>query len=303
MRNLLLPIFILSLFNSCVTINQGMVGVKRVRGVIDPQVLYEGRVNINPFNTTVFRIPTQIVNVRVELPLPSKEGLTIQSEISIQYHVSAASAASLLKEVGLNYQGQLIMPVFRSTTSDVSARFFAKDMHSGQRANIESEIKNRMNSILEKYGIIIDNVLLKSIKLPAGLTRAIEEKLEAEQEAQRMQFVKQQQTADAERRIIEAKGEREVKILEAEAEKQTLTLRAEAHANATRLQAEAEAKANQLLGASLSEEVLRYRAIEAFTKLASSPNTKLMINPTGIPLWGLPQDFMNISQTTAKKNQ
>ncbi|MDW3646559.1 MAG: SPFH domain-containing protein [Bacteroidia bacterium] len=303
MRNLLLAIFILSLFNSCVTINQGMVGVKRVRGVIDPQVLYEGRVNINPFNTTVFRIPTQIVNVRVELPLPSKEGLTIQSEISIQYHVSAASAASLLKEVGLNYQGQLIMPVFRSTTSDVSARFFAKDMHSGQRANIESEIKNRMNSILEKYGIIIDNVLLKSIKLPAGLTRAIEEKLEAEQEAQRMQFVKQQQTADAERRIIEAKGEREVKILEAEAEKQTLTLRAEAHANATRLQAEAEAKANQLLGASLSEEVLRYRAIEAFTKLASSPNTKLMINPTGIPLWGLPQDFMNISQTTAKKNQ
>jgi len=303
MRKILLLIFTLSLFTSCVTINQGMVGVKRQRGVIDPQVLYEGREGINPFNTVVFKIPTQIVNQRVELPLPSKEGLTIQSEISIQYHVKAASAAELLKEVGLGYESQLILPVFRSTTSDVSARYFAKDMHSGQRANIEAEIKTRMNEILEKYGITIDNVLLKSIKLPAGLTRAIEEKLEAEQEAQRMQFVKQQQEADAERRIIEAKGEREVAILEAEAEKKTLELRAEAQANATRMQAEADAKANQLIGQSLSEELLKYRAIEAFTKLASSPNTKLMINPTGIPLWGLPQDFMNISQTSVKKNQ
>ena len=292
MKQLLLGILCLCLNSSCVTINQGMVGVKRVKGVIDPEVLHEGRVNINPFNTTIFKIPTRIVNVKVELPLPSKEGLTIQSEISIQYHVEASSAPDLLKEVGLNYQDQLILPVFRSATSDVSARFFAKDMHSGERATIEAEIKSKMNETLKKYGIVLDNVLLKSIKLPVGLTRAIEEKLKAEQEAQRMEFVKQQQTADAERRVIEAKGEREVKILEAEAEKQTLELRAQANANAILLKAKAEAEANKLLSASLSEEVLKYRAIEAFTKLASSPNTKLLINPSGIPLWGLPQELM-----------
>ena len=233
------------------------------------------------------------MNVKVDLPLPSKEGLTIQSEISVQYHVVADSAPSLLKRVGRGYLPQLVMPLFRSSTSDVTARFFAKDMHSGERANIESEIKTRMNTVLEEYGIMIDNVLLKSIKLPDGLTQAIEEKLKAEQEAQRMQFVKQQQEANAERRIIEAKGEREVKILDAEAEKRTLELKAEAQANATRLQAEAEAKANELLKESLSEEVLKYRAIEAFIKLSSSPNTKLLINPSGIPLWGLPQDLIS----------
>ena len=284
---------LLILSSSCVTINQGMVGVKRVRGVIDPQVLYEGREQINPFNTVVFRIPTQIENVKVELPLPSKEGLTIQSEISIQYHVLADSAASLLKKVGQSYQSQLIMPLFRSSTSDVTARFFAKDMHSGERATIENEIKNKMNTILQEYGIRIDNVLLKSIRLPEGLTRAIEDKLKAEQEAQRMQFVKQKQEADAERRIIEAKGEREVKILEAEAEKRTQELKAEAEANAIRLKAEAEAKANELLKQSLSEEVLKYRGIEAFIKLSTSPNTKLLINPSNAPLWGLPQDLIS----------
>lgn len=295
MLKFLWAILSISLLSSCVTINQGMVGVKRVKGTIDPQII-EGRASINPFNTTVFKIPTRIVNVKVELPLPSKEGLTIQSEISIQYHVEASSAPALLKEVGINYQDQLIMPVFRSATSDVSSRFFAKDMHSGKRAAIESEIKSRMNEILEKYGIVLDNVLLKSIKLPEGLTKAIEEKLKAEQEAQRMEFVKQRQTADAERRIIEAKGEREVQILQAEAQQKTFELEAEGKANATRLQAAAEAKANEMLKSSLSEEVLKYRAIEAFIKLASSPNTKLLINPSGIPMWGLPQDFMSVSK-------
>ena len=292
MKKCLLGMLCLSMLSSCVTINQGTVGIKRVKGVIDPEILQEGRVSINPFNTKVFRIPTRIMNVKVELPLPSKEGLTIQSEISIQYHVEATAAPNLLKEVGLNYRDQLILPVFRSASADVTARFFAKDMHSGERATIEAEIKSKMNETLKKHGIVLDNVLLKSIKLPEGLTRAIEEKLKAEQEAQRMEFVKQQQTADAERRVIEAKGEREVKILEAEAEKQTLELRAQANANAILLEAEAEAKANKMLSESLSEEVLKYRAIEAFTKLASSPNTKLLINPSGIPLWGLPQELM-----------
>jgi prohibitin 1 len=291
--NLLVLLSSILLLSSCVTINQGTVGIKRVRGVIDPQVRYEGRVWYNPFNAVVFTMPTRMMNVKVNLPLPSKEGLTIQSEISIQYHLMADSAASLIKTVGRDYQEQLIMPLFRSSTSDVTARFFAKDMHSGERSTIEDEIKNRMNSILKGYGIRIDNVLLKSIQLPPGLTQAIENKLEAEQEAQRMEFVKQRQEADAERRIIEAKGEREVQILAAEAEKRTLELQAEAKANATKLQAEAEAQGNKMINESLSEEVLRYKAIEAFIKLSTSPNTKLLINPSGIPLWGLPQDLIS----------
>ena len=286
---------ILCLFSatSCMTtINQGEVGVKRVRGVIDDNALMEGRTKVNPFNSVLFRVPTQTVNLKVELPLPSKEGLTIQSEISIIYHVNPSQAPTLLKEVGMNYEQQLIMPVFRSATSDVSARFLAKDMHSGARAVIEKEIKDRMNEILAQRGIILDNVLMKSITLPPGLTAAIEEKLKAEQEAQRMQFIKQQQLAEAERAIIEAEGARDAQILAAQAEKETLELRAEAQANATKMQADAEAHANEVLKASLSDEVLRYRAIEAMMKLSSSPNSKLLVNPGGSSLWGLPEELM-----------
>lgn len=292
----------LCISTSCVTINQGEVGVKRVRGVIDNNVLLEGRTQINPFNTTVFRIPTRTVNYRVKLPLPSKEGLTIESEISILYHVDPAFAPKLLKEVGMNFESQLISPVFRSATSDVSARFFAKDMHSGARSTIEEEIKTRMNEILAQRGIILDNVLMKSIMLPKGLTQAIEQKLEAEQEAQRMQFVKQQEQADSERAIIEAKGKRDAEILAAEAEKRAMELRAEAKANATKMQADAEAHANEVLSQSLSEEVLKYRAIDAIQKLSSSPNSKLIVNPGGTSLWGLPAELLETPQKQTKKS-
>ncbi len=282
----------LALLSSCTTIRQGEVGVKRKRGIIDPVPILEGRTRVNPFNTVVLRVPTLTANLKLKLPLPTKEGLTVESDISIIYHLDPMAVPQLLKEVGSAYESQLIMPVFYSAASDVAAKFFAKDLHSGERAAIESEIITKMNLTLQKRGIILDNVLLKSITLPEGLSRAIEEKLEAEQEAQRMQFVKQQQEADAERRVIQAKGEQQVEILKAEGEKQSIELRAAAQANATLLQAEADAKANRLLNESLSEDILKLKAIEAVQQISSSPNTKLIVNPGGTPIWGLTQDVM-----------
>lgn len=288
---LTIAILTITMLSSCTTIQQGQVGVKRKKGIIDPVPILEGRTRVNPFNTVVFKIPIQTTNTKLTLPLPSKEGLTVQAEISIVYHLDPLAVPQLLKEVGGNYENQLILPVFRSAASDVAARFYAKDLHSGERSIIELEIEGRMSETLAKRGIVIENVLLKSIELPEGLRRTIEAKLEAEQEAQRMQFVKQQQEADAERRVIEARGEQQVAILEAEGEKRALELRAEAQANATLLQAEADAKANDLLQQSLTEEVLRLHAIEAVKNISTSPNSKLIINPGGTPIWGLNQDL------------
>lgn len=289
---------ILSILSSCTTIQQGQVGVKRTKGIIDPVPILEGRTGVNPFNTVVFKIPTRTKNLKLNIPLPSKEGLTVEAEISIIYHLDPMSVPQLLKEVGADYESQLILPVFRSAASDVAARFYAKDLHSGERSVIELEIREKMNTSLAKRGIILDNVLLKSIELPDGLRRTIEQKLEAEQEAQRMQFVKQQQEADAERRIIEARGEQQVAILQAEGEKQAAELNAEGQANATLIQAQADAKANELLRQSLTEEVLRLRSIEAVNNISKSPNSKLIINPGGTPIWGLNQDLW---ETQTKK--
>ncbi|MEL6589136.1 MAG: SPFH domain-containing protein [Bacteroidota bacterium] len=285
--SLTLTLISVVILSSCTTIQQGQVGVKRKKGVIDPVPILEGRTPVNPFNTVVFKIPTRTENLKINLPLPTKEGLTVQAEISIIYHLNPMAAPQLLKEVGEDFETRLILPVFRSAASDVAARFLAKDLHSGERSVIEAEITEKMNISLEKRGIILDNVLMKSIELPVGLRRTIEQKLEAEQEAQRMQFVKQQQEADAERRIIEAKGEQQVAILKAEGEKRAAELNAEGQANATLIQAKADAEANELLNESLSDKVLRLRSIEAVNRISTSPNSKLIINPGGDPIWGL----------------
>ena len=78
----------------------------------------------------------------------------------------------------MNYENILILSVFRSAASDVCAQFYAKDMHSGNRSVIEDKIKESMEEVLSEYGFNVEAVLLKSINLPKGLYRAIEEKLD-----------------------------------------------------------------------------------------------------------------------------
>jgi regulator of protease activity HflC (stomatin/prohibitin superfamily) len=290
--NWIVAFLVLSMSTSCMIIRQGEVGVKRKYGLISETALTPGARGYNPLSSVIIRVPVRTVNLEVKVPLPSKEGLTINSEISILYRVSAKSAPLLLREVGLGYEREMIMPVFRSAVADVSARFLAKDMHSGARAAIEGEIASRMNEILEKRGIIIENVLMKSIQLPPGLARAIEEKLEAEQDAQRMEFVKQREQADAERLLIQTKGQREAQLIAADAEKQTLEIRAAGQANATRLEAEAQAAANDMLQKSLSPEVLKLRAINAFQEVSNSQGSKLIITNGSTPFLGLPEDLL-----------
>jgi len=82
-------------------------------------------------------------------------------------------------------------------------------LHSGKRYEIESKIQERMNELLQKRGVIIEAVLMKSITLPSGLATSIEQKLQAEQDAERMNYIIRQEKMEAERRRIEAEGNRD----------------------------------------------------------------------------------------------
>jgi len=199
----------------------------------------------------MIRVPTRTVNREVQLNLPSKEGLNVGAEISILYHVRPEKAPDVIRSVGLDYENVLILSVFRSASADICARFFAKDMHSGNRAEIEEEIRKQMDKLLAERGFAIEAVLLKSISLPPGLYTAIEDKLEAEQEAQRMQFILQRETREAERKIIEAQGTRD---------------------------------AQKVLADGLSDEIIKWRSFEVLERLAQSPNAKLIITDGQAPV-------------------
>jgi regulator of protease activity HflC (stomatin/prohibitin superfamily) len=240
-----------TLLSSCTVVRQGEVGVKRTLGKIRPQALPEGAQVFNPLVTTIIKVPTRTVNIEVRSPLPSKEGLTVQSDVSILYRVEGNMAPKVVEQIGRNYDEVVILPVFRSAVADIASRYYAKDMHTGQRAEIERAIRDLMMTQLKDRGFTVEAVLLKSIALPAGLTKAIEEKLAAEQDAQRMQFVLDKERQEAQRRIIEAEGTRD---------------------------------AQKIINEGLTPMLIRFKTIEAFNKLSTSPNSKVIITSGDTPL-------------------
>lgn len=230
-------------------IRPGEVGVKQKIGKLEDKVRQPGAVLINPFTTRVIKASVQTNDLELSLSLPSKEGLSIVSQISILYRLEQEKVPFVIRNLGQNYEN-IIANVFRSASADVCAQFFAKDMHSGMRANIEEEIRKKMISILGPQGISVESVLMKSIQLPAGLARSVEEKLQAEQDAMRMEFVLQQARKEAERKIIEAKGISD---------------------------------AQKILSEGLTEPIIRLRSIEAFDQLSKSPNSKIIVTDGKTP--------------------
>jgi len=236
---------------SCATIREGEVGVKRTLGKYADAPYTTGLKIFNPFASRIIKISTQTENLEVGLSIPSKEGLTIMSEVSILYNIDGKKAPSILRNIGTDYEANVILPVFRSAVADVTSRFFAKDMHTGERATIEKAIRDQMMILMDGKGIEVEAVLLKSIKLPKSLARAIEEKLEAEQQAQRMEFTLQQAKREAEQKRIEAAGIRDAQIIIAEG---------------------------------LDAKILQFKSIEAFQELAKSPNAKVIITDGDLPM-------------------
>lgn len=246
-----LVVFLVFFLTGCVTIREGEVGVKQTFGKFSKKPLNQGLKVFNPFVTRMIKVSTQTENIEVGLNIPSKEGLTILSEVSILYNINGTKAAQLLRDIGPNYERNVILPVFRSAVSDVTARFFAKDMHTGERGTIELAIKEQMMKLMAGKGIEVEAVLLKSIQLPKSLSAAIEEKLEAEQQAQRMEFILQQASREAEQKRIEAEGIRDAQLIIAEG---------------------------------LDEKILQFKQIEAFRDLATSPNAKVIITGGEMPM-------------------
>lgn len=230
--------------SACATVRQDEVGVKRTLGRVSQKSSPPGAQFIVPGLSSVIRVPARTVNREVRLDLPTKEGLNVAADVSILYRIRPEMAPKILETSGMAYEDVLVLPVFRSAAADVSSRFMAKDLHSGERASIERAIVQRMSETLNDRGFVVENVLMKSIRLPQGLADAVEQKLEAEQRSEQMRFVLERERQEAQRKRLEAEGVRD---------------------------------AQQIINAGLTPAVLSFQSIQAFRELASSPNAKLIV--------------------------
>ncbi len=246
--------FTLVALSQCFTqVPAGSVGVVDFFGVVSETTLKAGINFVNPLARVIkFSIKTQ-ENKEV-MDVPSKEGLSVQLEISVLFHLNPEKAAEVYKTVGENYVQVILEPQFRSVSRGVTAGYEAKALYTSEREMLAQTILKDLEKIVEARGITIETTPLRRVGLPGGLAAAIEEKLRMEQESQRMQFVLQKERQEADRKRIEAQGISDFQ---------------------------------NIVARGISENLLRWKGIEATEKLAASQNSKIVIvgaGKDGLPL-------------------
>jgi regulator of protease activity HflC (stomatin/prohibitin superfamily) len=245
---------LLAAIASCITVvPAGHVGVVDFFGTVSSNTLKAGINFVNPLaNVIKFSVKTQ--ELKEVMNVPSKEGLTVQLEVSVLYHLNPEKAAEVYKTIGPNYAQIVLEPQFRSVSRGVTAGYEAKALYTSERELLASEIQQHLSKIVEPRGITVESTPLRQVGLPAGLSESIEAKLRADQESQRMEFVLTKEKQEADRKRIEAQGI---------------------------------ADFQKIVAQGLSDQYLRWKGIEATEKLSNSQNTKVVIvgsGKDGLPL-------------------
>jgi len=240
-------------FSPIAIVPAGHVAVMTVFGRVTGQILKEGINVVNPLaQTHLMTIRTQ--EIKESTAVPSREGLILRMDSSLLYHVDPAQAANLYQRVGEEYLSVIIEPLFRSSIREATAENSANALYTGGRELVAQRIQEELRKSLAPRGIVVENVLLRDIQLPATLKAAIEAKQQAEQESLAMNFRLQKETQEAQRKRIEAQGVRDFQ---------------------------------QIVAQGITPSLLEWKGIEATETLAKSPNSKVVVigNPkNGLPL-------------------
>ena len=244
---------LLALSQMLTVIPAGHVGVVDFFGSVSPNTLKAGINTRNPL-ANIYKFSVKTEEIKETMDAPSKEGLTVQLEISGLFHLDPERAAEVYKTIGPNYIEVILEPQFRSVTRGVTAGYEAKALYTSEREMLAEMILKDLQKLVGPRGIMVEATPLRRVGLPTGLTQAIEEKLRAEQESQRMQFVLLKEKQEAERKGIEAQGISDFQ---------------------------------NIVTKGISDPLLRWKGIEATEKLAASPNAKIVIigaGKDGLPL-------------------
>ncbi len=239
-----------------VVIDPGKVGVKTLFGKVSSDVLSSGLKVVNPLmEITEFDIKTQnytMSQVHDEgekqgddaIRILSKDGLEVILDLSVLYTVIPTEAPKILSTIGTDYREKVIRPIARTRIRDNAVYYDAVSLFSNKRDEFQSRIFTSLDKDLKERGIKLEQLLIRNIVLPATVKTTIESKINAEQEAQKMEFVLQKEQQEAERKRVEAQGI---------------------------------ADYQRIINTGLSDKQLQYEMIKAYKELATSENAKVIV--------------------------
>ncbi len=250
----MVALFVIVLLFSAVTrVSTGHVGVLTLFGRVTGEVLPEGMHLINPLKTNN-ELSIQSQTIKESASVPSSEGLVMNLDTSLIYHLNPDKAAEVYQKIGANYETVVVEPTLRASIRESTASHTANALYTGEREMVAKQIFDQLAGQLNQRGLIVENVLLRDIQLPQTLKTSIEAKQQAEQEALAMNFRLQKEKQEAERKRIEAAGIRDFQ---------------------------------QIVAQGISPALLEWKGIEATETLAKSGNAKVVVignSKNGLPL-------------------
>ena len=270
LRNIsFIAIVIVIVFSAVVQIGPGQVGVQVLFGSVQNGVLHSGLSFINPLMTVEkMDVKTQAYTMSSSqdegqvkgddaIVALSEDGLTIKLDVTVWYRLNDMEAPQVYRTIGSDYVDKIVRPAVRTALRDVTVMFSATDIYSTKREEFVKNVTKNLEDDFSGRGVILERVLLRNLELPEKVRSAIDEKIAAEQKAQQMVYVLQKERQEAERKKVEAQGI---------------------------------ADFNKIVSASITEQTLQMKGIEATLELAKSSNSKMVImNSKNMPLIFGPQ--------------
>lgn len=250
-------IVVLGFLTSCVVqIDAGQVGVQKLFGKVQTRILQSGLNFVNPL-VDVIKMDIKTLNYTMSgvhdegdksgddaIRVLTADGLEVTIDLSVLYRVVPSEAPRLLAQTGDDFENKIVRPLTRTRIRDNAVYYDAVALYSTKRDEFQQRIFKNIEEDFKKRGLLLENLLVRNITLPASVKATIEQKINAEQDAQKMQFVLQKEKQEAERKRVEAQGI---------------------------------ADYQRIISESLTDKQLQYESIKANLELSKSQNAKIII--------------------------
>lgn len=260
-RNIAFLFILAGLLTKCIVqINAGQIGVKTLFGKVQNDVLGSGLHFINPF-LEIRRLDIKTQNYTMSgihdegqksgddaIRVLTADGLEVTIDLTVLYKLLPSEAPKLVRETGEDYTDKIVRPLTRTKIRDNAVYYEAVALYSSKRDEFQQRIFKSIEDDFKKRGLILEQLLVRNITLPESVKATIEQKINAEQDAQKMQFVLQKEKQEAERKRVEAQGI---------------------------------ADYQRIINTGLTDQQLQYEQIKAYLELAKSPNTKVIVMGKG----------------------
>jgi regulator of protease activity HflC (stomatin/prohibitin superfamily) len=241
-------------------IDAGQIGVTSLFGKVNDNILTSGLNVINPL-VDVSKVDIKTQNYTMSgvhdegdkagddaIRVLTADGLEVIIDLTVLYRVVSTEAPRIIKETGLDYRDKIVRPLTRTKIRDNAVYFTAIDLYSTKRDLFQGRIFKSIDEDFKKRGLVLEQLLVRNITLPNTVKGSIEEKIKAEQDAQKMEFVLQKEKQEAERKRVEAQGI---------------------------------ADYQKIISTGLGDKQLQYEQIQIMRGLITSPNAKVIIMGSG----------------------